>query len=165
MSNMQRGDASLYSTPTRPISLKELQSHVTQCPISSSACQAIHSVHVATSSVEVEILGASPSQLRGNIGDQLMGRLMKTRIQDGKLEVKQKLEDDRSFFQHTVASSVSSSAASSRLLNKELKRGWQAMLVCGDADGVRAQEVAGLCRVSSGEQDKLLQEEAAALEH
>ena len=104
-----------------------------------------------------EVLTASPSKICGNVADALMGHMVKVKAIDGILEVKSGSRGKPQTFTRISASNVPSNLASTSTLRRrsaEIERVSQ--LISGSDDGVRAQEVAGLKRLSKDEQTQLL---------
>ena len=140
------------------VQLKNLQKHTQACTfnpsVSSTPCRAI-----TPSSSVADILTASPSKLSGNIAEQLTSHLVTSRVKDGRLEIRPGSRGRAQVYSRTTVSNVPSGDASSstqRRRSSELRHVQHT--VCGGSDGARAQEVAGLERLSRADQEKLLQE-------
>eukprot|EP00117_Sycon_ciliatum_P027581 scpid72119/ scgid22373/ len=106
-----------------------------------------------------EVMTASPSKLRGNVAEQLTAHLVSCKVHDGKLEVNPGRHGRPQVYMRTTKASVTSDRASSRTLRRrstelvEVERS-----VCGGETGARAQQVAGLKRLTSKEQVSLLRD-------
>lgn len=149
-------DEALRGCPAT-MKLMSLQEHVRQCPFRQGSAQAIRTVR--PSSTAAEILSASPSKLRGNVAEKLVGQLVKAHTHGDRLEVKTGERGRPQVFERTTAGTVSSSIASrTTLRRREAELEQRSRTVCVDDSGVRAQDIAGLRRLSAAEQDKLLQD-------
>ena len=138
------------------VPLSKLQDHVAQCPFNPEvSTQPIRTLR--PSSTVSDALTASPSKLRGDVAGSLTSHLVTARAQDGCLQIHLSNHGKPQIYKRTSTSSVPSGEASARTQRRrtqELSR--IAESVCGGEMGARAQEVAGLKRLSSSEQEQLL---------
>ncbi|XP_065192129.1 uncharacterized protein LOC135823213 [Sycon ciliatum] len=118
---------------------------------------------VTKSATIAQVLDASPSKLRGDTADRLLGHLVSARSDSGKLEVKQSERGRPQVYQRLTFADTSSEAASERTKRRrtaELRSLTES--VCGGSAGASAQTVAILRRMSSDEQMDLLREAGLA---
>ena len=136
--------------------LRDLRKHVAACQFNPATTTAPIRTVRQSSTVE-DVLSASPSKLCGNVADRLTGHLVAARVHDGRLEVRTASHGKPQVYQRAVVSNVPSDRAADTTLRRrssELTR--HAETVCGGVAGARAQEVAGLQRLSAAEQEQLL---------
>ena len=149
--------AALHGCPVT-VPLAKLRPHVAECPYQqSNKATGLVIRTVRPSSTAAEILLASPSKLRGNVADKLVGHLVQAKAEDGKLVVQASSRGQPQVYTRTMSSTVPSDCASSSTVRRrsfELRD--VQLAVCGGEKGVRSQEVAGLKRMEPAELDKLL---------
>ena len=139
------------------VALQSLRQHVSNCPYKGTSALAMRTVR--PSSTATEIMSASPSKLQGNVADKLMSHLVNARMDGDKLRVKTGTHGRQLLLQRTTVGEVpSSSASTSTLRRREEQMVKSGKAVCVGDEGLRAQQVAGLRRLSSAEQEKLLAE-------
>ena len=148
--------AALQGCPVT-VPLATLRSHVAECPYQqNNEATGLVIRTVRPSSTAAEILLASPSKLRGNVADKLVGHLVQAKAKDGKLVVQASSRGRPQVYTRTTSSTVPSDCASrstDRRRSSELRD--VQLVMCGGEKGVRSQEVAGLKRMEPAELDKL----------
>ena len=139
------------------VTLSQHRQHVEECPHNpSSSATPIRAV--GPSSRADDILSASPSKMKGNLGQRIGVHVIKSNMKDGFAELSTGRGKPL-----TVAAlpspATSSDNCSVRIQNRrdELMRKVQEK-VAGGADGARAQQVAGLQRMSKEKQQALFKE-------
>ena len=101
---------------------------------------------------------ALPRKLRGDVGDRVASHIVLSRVIDGKLEIKSGCRGKPQVFETRTQAQTPSDKASNttqRRRSSEIQQVTEG--ISGGEGGARAQEVAGLRRLSSSEQDRLLQ--------
>ena len=105
-----------------------------------------------------DILSASPSKLRGNIGQRIAIHTVKSNTEEGFAQL-QGSRRKPLVLTAVASASVSSDLASPRTISRrKVSLGKIEERVCGGMDGARAQQVAGLKRLTKAGQQALLQE-------
>lgn len=142
-------------TTTQLSSLKE---HVAKCAHNPATSDVPIRTVRPTSTVS-DILNASPSKLKGDVARKLGNHYVMANVVDNKFETWRGSHGKPKIFTHTPAAGVSSCNASSRTIgrrNQGLDKIQQQM--SGGADGARAQQIAGLQRLTAKERDEFLRE-------
>ena len=104
-------------------------------------------------------LQVSPSKMRGDIADRLAGAIVTNKAIEGRLEVKTGSRGRPQVYQRITVSSTSSDAASvSTVRRRSQELGTVGRTLTGGETGLRAQEAAGIKRLSIAEQESLLRE-------
>ena len=114
---------------------------------------------ITTVSLVGDVLQASPSKMCGDVADRLMSPIALSKTNEGRLEIKSTSQGRPQVFQRITVASTSSQAASATTIRRhssELQP--LSQTVCGGPTGARAQEVAGIKRLSIAEKDQLLQD-------
>eukprot|EP00117_Sycon_ciliatum_P031872 scpid34853/ scgid24846/ E3 ubiquitin-protein ligase NRDP1; RING finger protein 41 len=140
------------------VPLKRLKLHVDSCTFNPSGSGT--PIRTVNPSATVEdILTASPSKLQGNVADRLTHHLIQCKSDGGRLEVKPGSRGRSLVFQKvTLSTTPSNEASASTIRRRSAELTTINHEVCGGSAGARAQEVAGLKRLSTADQQTILQD-------
>ena len=137
--------------------LSQLRHHVQNCPHNPSKSETPVRAAMPSSKVD-DILSASPSKLRGNIGQRIAIHTVKSNMEEGFAQL-QGSRGKPLILTAVASAAVSSDPASPRTISRRKESlGKIEERVRGGMDGARAQQVAGLKRLSKAGQQALLQE-------
>ena len=151
-------EPALAGCPVKTVPLCDLRQHVKTCAFNLAT---LHTPvrAITTASLVGDVLQASPSKMCGDVAERLMSTIALSKTNEGRLEIKSTSRGRQQVFQRITVASTSSQAASATIIRRrssELQS--LSQTVCGGPTGARAQEVAGIKRLSIAEKDKLLQD-------